>query len=72
MTTVLQELETLSVPERVQLVTDLWDSIARTNAGLPIPQWQKDELDRRKRHYRENPDSGRTWGQVKQEILQSR
>jgi putative addiction module component (TIGR02574 family) len=69
MTTTLQELETLSVPERVQLVEDLWDSIARSNANLPVPQWQKDELARRKRNYRQNPDSGESWEQVKQSIL---
>ncbi|MDI6775275.1 MAG: addiction module protein [Verrucomicrobiota bacterium] len=47
MTTALQELETLSVPERAQIVENLWDSIARSNANLPVPQWQKDELARR-------------------------
>lgn len=72
MTTALQELERLSVPERVQLVEDLWDSIARSNAEMSIPQWQKDELDRRKRSYLQNADSGQTWDQVKQDILQSR
>ena len=71
MGTSIQDIETLSVPERVQLVEDLWDSIARSNAGLPIPQWQKDELARRKRNYLSNPESGRTWGQAKQSILQS-
>jgi putative addiction module component (TIGR02574 family) len=69
MTTALRELETLSVPERLQLVEDLWDSIARSNAGLPIPQWQRDELDRRKRDYLQNPESGKTWEQVKHSIL---
>lgn len=67
----LQELETLSVPERVQLVEDLWDSIARSNVQLPIPQWQKDELDRRKQNYLQNPDSGQTWNLVKKDILQA-
>jgi putative addiction module component (TIGR02574 family) len=72
MNTALEELETLPVPERVQLVEDLWDSIARSNAEMPIPQWQKDELDRRKTNYLRNPDSGRTWDQVKQDILRCR
>ena len=72
MTTAMQELETLPVPERVQLVEDLWDSIARSNAEIPIPQWQKDELACRKQNYLQNPDSGRTWDQVKQDILRSR
>ena len=72
MMTTLQELETLPVPERLQLVEDLWNSIARSNAEIPIPQWQIDELDRRKQNYLRNPDSGRTWDEVKEDILQSR
>ena len=70
--TAIQELETLPIPERVQLVEDLWDSIARSNAEIPIPQWQKDELARRKQNHLHNPDSGRTWDQVKQDVLRSR
>jgi putative addiction module component (TIGR02574 family) len=70
MTTALQELETLSIAERVQIVEDLWDSIARSNANLPVPQWQKDELARRKERYLRSPDSGETWDQVRQSILQ--
>jgi putative addiction module component (TIGR02574 family) len=56
MTTALQDLETLSVPERVQIVEDLWDSIARSNANLPVPQWQKDELARRKQRFLQQPE----------------
>lgn len=72
MTTALRELEMLPVSERVQLVKDLWDSIARSNAQLPVPQWQKDELARRKQNFLQNPDSGRTWDEVKRDIIQSR
>ncbi len=72
MTIALKELETLSVPERVQLVEDLWDSIARSNADLSVPQWQKDELERRKQNYLLKQDSGKTWPQVRREILQAR
>jgi putative addiction module component (TIGR02574 family) len=72
MATALQEIETLSVSERVQIVEDLWDSIALSNANLPIPQWQKDELVRRKQRYLQNPNSGETWDQVKQSIIRSK
>ncbi len=71
MSTALRELEMLPITERVQLVEDLWDSIARSNAEVPIPQWQKDELNRRKQNYLRNTNSGRTWDQVKQSILQA-
>jgi len=71
MTTALQELEKLPIPERVQAVEDLWDSIARSNSDLAVPQWQKDELDCRKKKYLQHPESGQTWDQVKHDILQS-
>jgi len=71
MANVLEELEKLSVAERLQLVEDLWDSIARSTAEVPIPQWQKDELARRKELYLRNPESVLTWDQAKRDILQS-
>lgn len=72
MSKVLDELEKLSVTERVQLVEDLWDSIARSNTEIPLSQWQKDELDRRKANHAQNPDSVRTWDDVKNEMLRPR
>ena len=72
MTDLLEALEKLTVPERLQIVEDLWDSIARSNADIPLPQWQKDELALRKQKYLSNPDSGLSWAQAKRDILQSR
>jgi len=69
MTVALHNIETLPVAERVQIVEDLWDSIARSNADVPIPQWQKDELDRRKQNFLRDPNAGQTWNEVKRDIL---
>ena len=52
--------------ERLQLVEDLWDSIAQEDAQLLIPEWKRDELRCRKERYLQNSSSGRTWEQVKQ------
>lgn len=52
--------------ERLQLVEDLWDSIAQEDAQLPVPDWKRDELRRRKERFSLHPSSGRTWEQVKQ------
>jgi putative addiction module component (TIGR02574 family) len=64
-----EQLFHLSVPGRLQLVQDLWDSIAAQPETVPVPQWQKEELARRKAEYLKNPDSGRTWDEVQREIL---
>jgi putative addiction module component (TIGR02574 family) len=59
-------LFTLPRAERLQLVEDLWDSIAQEDGGLPVPDWKRDELRRRKQRFQEHPATGRTWEQVKE------
>jgi putative addiction module component (TIGR02574 family) len=56
----------LSRAERLQLVEDLWDSIAQEGAQLPVSDAKRDELRRRKERFLQHPASGRTWEQVKQ------
>lgn len=56
----------LSRAERLQLVEDLWDSIAQEEAALPVSDAKRDELRRRKERFLQNPGSGRTWEQVKE------
>lgn len=55
----------LGIAERIQLVEDLWDSIARDAATTGIPELVKEELHRRKAAFESAPESGRTWEQVK-------
>ena len=54
----------LPIAERLQLVEDLWDSIAADNAELPLPQWQTDELKARAARYDAGQESLHTWGEV--------
>lgn len=55
----------LSRAERLQLVEDLWDSIVREEANLPVSDWKRDELRRRKDRYLKQPESGCAWEEVK-------
>lgn len=57
--------------ERLQLVEDLWDSIAREESQGTVPVEKRDELRRRKELFLQNPASGYTWDQVKQQATQS-
>jgi putative addiction module component (TIGR02574 family) len=66
----VQEIDTLTVAEKIQLVEDLWDSVAVSNAEIPFPAWQKQELDRRKQNFLSNPASGMTWQEVKRSVLE--
>lgn len=51
--------------ERLQLVEDLWDSIALEELSGAIPDEKREELRRRKERFLLHPDSGCTWDQVK-------
>ena len=66
MNTEFAPLFKLSRAERLQLVEDLWDSIAEEDAKLPVSDAKRDELRRRKERFLQHPASGRTWEQVKQ------
>jgi putative addiction module component (TIGR02574 family) len=68
-----QNLEKLPLAERIQLVEDLWDSIARSQEQeLPVPEWQKAELRHRRQEYLKNPESAKPWSEVKRSILESK
>ena len=58
------EFASLSKAEKLQLVEDLWDDIAATPDEVPVQDWQKDELDRRKADLAADPDSALTWDEL--------
>lgn len=58
----------LSPSEKLQLVEDLWDDISATPEDVPVRDWQKDELARRKANLQSNPAAALTWGEIKQRI----
>ena len=58
----------LTPSEKLQLVEDLWDDLAATPEAVPIHDWQKEELARRKANLMQNPASGLTWEEVKQRV----
>jgi putative addiction module component (TIGR02574 family) len=58
----------LPLAERIQLVEDLWDSIAAEAEGLPLPESHREELARRRAP---NPaDSGRVvpWEEARERL----
>ena len=58
----------LSPSEKLQLVEDLWDDLAATPSEIPVHDWQKDELARRKASLISQPASGVLWEDVKRRI----
>ena len=60
--------EILQLPpsERLKLVEEIWDSLAGTPESVPIPDWHKEELDRRLDD--PAPGPGETWEQVRAKL----
>lgn len=55
----------LSPAEKLQLVEDLWDDLATSPENVPVHEWQKQELDRRKARWLASSAEGLTWEAVK-------
>ncbi|MBI5366621.1 MAG: addiction module protein [Planctomycetes bacterium] len=58
----------LSPAEKLQLVEDLWDDLAATPEAIPIHEWQKEELARRKANLLKNPAATIAWEEVKRRV----
>ena len=61
-------IEELSVAERVQLVEEIWASIAAEQASLGVTAAQRQELNRRLDSYRSSREGGSTWESVKDRL----
>jgi putative addiction module component (TIGR02574 family) len=66
------EIKKLSIPERILLVEEIWDSIAHENEAFELSPSQKDELGRRSLSFEQNPSQGRSWEEIKSEFLKSK
>ena len=61
---IIKEIDNLCLSEKLILVEDIWDSIARNNAELPMPEWQKTELDKRYSDYKNGKLKLHDWGTI--------
>ncbi len=66
MNTEFAPLFKLGRAKRLQLVEDLWDSIAQEETDAVVSDVKRDELRRRKDNFIRDPSTEKTWQQVKQ------
>ena len=62
------EINKLELSEKLLLVGDIWDSIAVGNSEIPMPEWQKKELDRRYNEYKKGKSALHDWKTVNEEL----
>ncbi|MCL0071442.1 addiction module protein [Thermodesulfovibrionales bacterium] len=59
----------LSIPERIQLVEDIWDTIAVEADSVELTEEEKKIIDERLEAYHQNPNLGSPWGEVFKRIV---
>ena len=64
----LSQLAALSITEKVLLVEEFWDSIAKQSDAIDIPVWHEQALAEDAADYAANPQAGSSWEEVKQRI----
>jgi len=64
----IPEINRLSVPEKIMLVEELWDSIATEESGVPIPPSHLEELERRLKRNASDPGRLLSLSELKQRI----
>jgi len=65
---ILNEIDQMGLSERIMLVEDIWDGIAKYNSELPMPEWQKKELDKRYGEYKKGKLQMQDWESVHNDL----
>ena len=58
-------IDRLSMPQRLDLIGLLWDSIPDSAEALPVPDWHEKEIERRLASADADPQAGIPWEDVK-------
>jgi putative addiction module component (TIGR02574 family) len=62
----------LSIPERIQLVEDIWDTIAAEADSIELTEDEKKIIDERLEAYHQNPDLGSPWEDVLKKMMNTK
>ena len=58
-------IDRMSVPERIALIEEIWDSIESGPEAPPLTEAQREDLQRRVTAYEADPKAGSSWEDVK-------
>lgn len=64
----LDEIRALDVSERILLVEEIWDTIAKEQDAVPLHVEEKEILDARLNDLKENPHAQSSWEEMKERI----
>jgi putative addiction module component (TIGR02574 family) len=62
------EARKLTISEERQVFEELWERVALTPERIPVTDWEKVDLAKRKATHLQNPNAGSSWEAVKERI----
>ena len=72
MSSVRKDVLSLTVADRLQLIEEIWDSLAATPEAIPVTDAQRKELARRRRAHARNPSAAKSWDEVRAKLERRR
>ena len=64
----IDEIKMLDVTERIILVEEIWDSIAKEQENVGLSEYEKEVLDTRLTSLDNNTDNLMSWNEIKNKI----
>jgi len=61
-------LQTMSIPDKLELLEALWDDLSRSPDQIPSPEWHKDVLEERRQRVQSGQETFSDWEAAKQDI----
>ena len=64
----IDEIKQLDITERIILVEEIWDSIAKDQESIGLSEYERDILDARLDALEKNPEDLLSWDQIKSQV----
>jgi putative addiction module component (TIGR02574 family) len=65
----MEEILNVSVKRRLELIEEIWDSIAAHPEAIPLTSAQRSELDRRQKEHRKDPFAAKPWLEIRDRLV---
>lgn len=65
-----KSMRKLPVTDRMELIDELWHSLAADQADIPVPKWQQEMIDEKLAEIEANPGKGMPLEQFQRKIDQ--
>ena len=67
-TSIMKEVGTWPVEDRMRLIEEVWDTLSDRGRGIVLSETHQQDLERRLDAYRDNPQTGSPWNEVKSRL----